>query len=348
LTFFDLKEVQVRVDQIEKELSNQENWADLERMKSLSKEKTALQNKLDLGKNLKELIEELEIGLDLISDQEIFGSLLSKFEKLKALVDQERVKLLFSGEYDKNNAILEINAGSGGTEAMDWAQMLLRMYNRWSEKKGFSFELIDYQPGEQAGIKNATAVITGEFAYGFLKHERGVHRLVRISPFDANNRRHTSFASVAVLPEINDDVKVELRAEDLEIDTFRAGGAGGQYVNKTDSAVRVKHKPTGIVVSIQSERSQLKNKDLALKILKGKLVQLEEEKLRQKLADLQGAKAEIDFGNQIRNYVLYPYQLVKDVRSGFETSNTTGVLDGELDDIILSLLKHFSKSPVQQ
>jgi len=182
----------------------------------------------------------------------------------------------------------------------------------------------------------------------FLKHERGVHRLVRISPFDANNRRHTSFASVAVLPEINDDVKVELRAEDLEIDTFRAGGAGGQYVNKTDSAVRVKHKPTGIVVSIQSERSQLKNKELALKILKGKLVQLEEEKLRQKLADLQGAKAEIDFGNQIRNYVLYPYQLVKDVRSGFETSNTTGVLDGELDDIILSLLKHFSKSPVQQ
>jgi len=191
-------------------------------------------------------------------------------------------------------------------------------------------------------------VITGEFAYGFLKHERGVHRLVRISPFDANNRRHTSFASVAVLPEINDDVKVELRAEDLEIDTFRAGGAGGQYVNKTDSAVRVKHKPTGIVVSIQSERSQLKNKDLALKILKGKLVQLEEEKLRQKLADLQGAKAEIDFGNQIRNYVLYPYQLVKDVRSGFETSNTSGVLDGELDNIILSLLKHFAKSPVQQ
>jgi len=317
-------------------------------MKSLSKEKTALQNKLDLGKNLKELIEELEIGLDLISDQEIFGSLLSKFEKLKALVDQERVKLLFSGEYDKNNAILEINAGSGGTEAMDWAQMLLRMYNRWSEKKGFSFELIDYQPGEQAGIKNATAVIAGEFAYGFLKHERGVHRLVRISPFDANNRRHTSFASVAVLPEINDDVKVELKAEDLEIDTFRAGGAGGQYVNKTDSAVRVKHKPTGIVVSIQSERSQIKNKELALKILKGKLVQLEEEKLRQKLADLQGAKAEIDFGNQIRNYVLYPYQLVKDVRSGFETSNTSGVLDGELDDIILSLLKHFAKSPVQQ
>ena len=317
-------------------------------MKSLSKEKTALQNKLDLGKNLKELIEELEIGLDLVSDQEIFASLLSKFEKLKALVDQERVKLLFSGEYDKNNAILEINAGSGGTEAMDWAQMLLRMYNRWSEKKGFSFELIDYQPGEQAGIKNATAVITGEFAYGFLKLERGVHRLVRISPFDANNRRHTSFASVAVLPEINDDVKVELKAEDLEIDTFRAGGAGGQYVNKTDSAVRVKHKPTGIVVSIQSERSQLKNKELALKILKGRLVQLEEEKLRQKLANLQGAKAEIDFGNQIRNYILYPYQLVKDVRSGFETSNTSGVLDGELDDIILSLLKHSVKSPVQQ
>ncbi len=285
-------------------------------------------------------MDEVKLAKDLAElDEKYRTTLNQKLENLADIVKQNRIRLLFTEPYDQLNAILEINAGSGGTEAMDWAEMLLRMYCRWAEKNGFDVEILEYRAGEQAGIKSATLFVKGKYAYGYLKNEKGVHRLVRISPFDANRRRHTSFASVLVLPDVEVECKVEIRPEDLEIETFRASGAGGQYVNKTDSAVRIKHKPTGIVVSVQSERSQLKNRELAMKILRSKLVSLEEEKRRNELQALIGSKNEIDFGNQVRNYVLYPYKLVKDVRSGYETSSAEDVLDGDLSEIIESLLK---------
>ncbi|HBT26119.1 MAG TPA: peptide chain release factor 2, partial [Pseudothermotoga sp.] len=232
--------------------------------------------------------------------------------------------------------------GAGGTESHDWAQMLLRMYMRWAERKGFIVELLDFQPGEEAGLKSATILVKGEYAYGYLKHERGVHRLVRISPFDAAKRRHTSFASVNVVPEISDDIDVEIKPEDIRIDTFRASGHGGQYVNRTDSAVRITHLPTGIVVSCQSERSQHQNKALAMKVLKAKLYQLELAKRREQLDEIQGELKEISWGNQIRSYILQPYTLVKDHRTDIETGNFDAVLDGELDQFIEAELLYFA------
>ncbi len=259
-------------------------------------------------------------------------------------INQFEIKTMLSGEHDSGNAFLAIHPGAGGTESQDWAEMLLRMYLRWCERKGFKFSVIDYQPGEEAGVKSVTVGIKGDFAYGYLKAERGVHRLVRISPFDANKRRHTSFASVHVFPEIDDDIQIEIDEKELRVDTYRSSGAGGQHVNKTDSAIRITHIPTGIVVCCQNERSQHKNKLSAMKVLKSRLFEMEKEKQRENLKAIESEKKDIAWGNQIRSYVLQPYRLAKDMRTKLETGNVDAVLDGDIDKFINTFLMHSLKS----
>jgi peptide chain release factor 2 len=272
------------------------------------------------------------------NDEELISEAIKLIEDLKVALGQLEFQCKMDGEFDTQNAILEINAGSGGTEAQDWGEMLLRMYLRWCERKGLKTEILDYQVGEEAGIKNATVLVQGDYAFGYLRNESGVHRLVRISPFDSNARRHTSFASVSTIPDIEEDIEVDIDEADLRIDTYRSSGAGGQHVNKTDSAVRITHAPSGIIVACQSERSQHKNKARAMKILKSKLYEQEQEQQRDRIDQLKGQRKKIDFGSQVRNYVMQPYQLVKDLRSEYETSDVQGVLDGDIDAIIESCL----------
>lgn len=297
--------------------------------------------RLDQFKKLESLRADAEAAFELgreSNDEEMYAEAQRVIGELESAVGALEFKCKMNGEFDSQFAIIEINAGSGGTEAQDWADMLLRMYLRWAESKRFSTEIMDYQPGEGAGIKNATVLVEGPYSYGHLRNESGVHRLVRISPFDSNARRHTSFASVSVTPDIEEEIEVEVNEADLRVDTYRSSGAGGQHVNKTDSAVRLTHIPSGIVVACQSERSQHKNKSRAMKILKSKLYELQQEQQRDKMDALKGQRKKIDFGSQIRNYVMQPYQLVKDLRSNYETSDVNAVLDGKLDPIIESCL----------
>lgn len=266
--------------------------------------------------------------------------------KASAALDRLELRCMLSGEHDNNNAIVNINPGAGGTESQDWAEILMRMYLRWCERRRFTTELVDFQAGEVAGIKSATILVSGDFAYGYLKAEVGIHRLVRISPFDSNKRRHTSFASVFVTPEVDDEIEIEIDEGDLKIDTYRASGAGGQHVNKTDSAVRITHLPTGVVVQCQNERSQHKNKAMAMKILRSKLYERELAARQAEKASVNATKAEIDFGSQIRSYVLHPYRMVKDHRTSFEQGNADAVLDGDLDGFIKAFLLKASE-PVQ-
>ncbi|MBQ3141080.1 MAG: peptide chain release factor 2 [Clostridia bacterium] len=254
-------------------------------------------------------------------------------------LESAKLSLLLSGKYDANNAILSFHAGAGGTESQDWAQMLYRMYTRWAERHGFKYKILDYLDGEEAGIKSASILITGTNAYGFLKSESGVHRLVRVSPFDSSGRRHTSFASVEVMPEINEDLNIEIRDEDLKVDTYRSGGAGGQHVNKTESAVRITHLPTGIVVACQNERSQHQNRDVAMKMLKSKLAEIAEQQHLDNINDIKGVQKEIAWGSQIRSYVFMPYTLAKDHRTEFESGNINAVMDGDIDGFITAYLK---------
>ncbi len=277
--------------------------------------------------------------LDEENDKDLLQTLEADNKTIKEELKNLSIYLLFNKPYDKNNCIIEIHPGAGGTESCDWANMLYRMYTRYCEKKNFKIELLDYQPGEEAGIKSVSFKVKGEYAYGYLKNEKGVHRLVRLSPFDSSNRRHTSFASIDVTPEISKDIKIDINEKDLKIDVYRSTGAGGQGVNTTDSAVRITHLPTKIVVTCQNERSQIQNKETALQVLKSKLYVLEEQKKEQELAKEKGIQSNIDFGSQIRSYILHPYSLVKDHRTGYEISDTKGVLDGEIDEFIESSLK---------
>ena len=273
------------------------------------------------------------------NDESMLGEITSSFNAITEELDSMTLETLLSGPYDKNNAIMTFHAGAGGTEAQDWCSMLIRMYQMWAQKNGYSCSMIDYLDGDEAGMKSATILIEGLNAYGYLKSEKGVHRLVRISPFDASGRRHTSFASIEVMPEMDDSIQIDIRSEDLHVDTYRSSGAGGQHINKTSSAVRITHIPTGIVVACQTQRSQHQNRDYAMKMLTAKLLELAEQQHKDKIEDIKGVQKEIAWGSQIRSYVFHPYNLVKDHRSGFEMGNIGAVMDGELNGFINAYLK---------
>lgn len=293
-------------------------------------------------KELNAKLEDIRSGIELLTEEEdphLANEIKEKLITLKKDIEEQELVTYFKEDFDSHNAFLSIHPGAGGTESQDWAQMLLRMYNRWAERKGFKVELIDFLPGEEAGLKDVTLQITGKYAYGFLKSEKGVHRLIRISPFDANKRRHTSFASVDVMPEV-DDIEVNIKEDELRIDTFRASGAGGQHINRTDSAVRITHIPTNIVVTCQSERSQHKNKAMAMKVLRSRLYEYLSEKHKEKMKKVQGEKKDIEWGNQIRSYVFQPYKLIKDHRTNVEVGNSDAVMDGEIDVFIEAFLKN--------
>lgn len=306
-------------------------------MRQLSELKETVSTWRNLEKRVNELLEMVELVIE-ENDPSVVDDIRKEMSELATQLKGLETRLLLSGEHDCRDAILSIHAGAGGTEAQDWAEMLLRMYTRWAERRGYQTEVLDISPGDEAGIKSATVEIKGEYAYGYLKSEHGVHRLVRISPFDADHARHTSFVLVEVLPEVEREIDIKIDPADLKIETFRSSGPGGQHMQKTSSAVRITHIPTGIVVSCQSERSQYQNKENALKVLYARLFQLEQEKREAERAKLKGARIEAGWGNQIRSYVLHPYKMVKDHRTGYETSDATSVLDGELDEFITAYL----------
>ena len=302
----------------------------------------SVQNKVEKYNKIKETLQNLLDLNELLTveeDAELVKDLLKDTAKLEDEIEALEVETLFSGKYDKNNAILTLHPGAGGTESQDWAEMLYRMYSKWAASNGFDLKELDYLEGDEAGLKSVTFLISGTNAYGYLKSEMGVHRLVRISPFDSGGRRHTSFASLEVLPEITEDIEIEINPDDLRIDTYRASGAGGQHVNKTSSAIRITHLPTNIVVSCQAERSQTQNKETAMKMLKSKLLELKEKEQKDKIEDLKGSQMDIAWGSQIRSYVFCPYTLVKDHRTGFEVGNVQGVMDGDLNEFIYAYLK---------
>jgi peptide chain release factor 2 len=315
-------------------------WEDNRRAQELIRERSELSRIVTRVKELAAQAEELSVLLELAAeadDGSLDSEIAENVAKLRRELDEFELKVMLSGPHDGKPAILSIHPGSGGTESQDWAQMLMRMYLRWCERNGFKAEVVDLLPGDEAGIKSATVEITGEYAYGFLRGEAGVHRLIRISPFDASRRRQTSFAAVAVAPEV-DDVEVTVREDDIRVDVFRSSGPGGQGVNTADSAVRITHLPTNIVVQCQNERSQLRNRDTAMRILKARLFELAQKKQREELAELTGEKREIAFGSQIRTYTFHPYQLIKDHRTGMEVGNVEAVMDGDLDPLIKAYL----------
>lgn len=340
-----------RIQVIEEQANQPDFWNNGENAQKLMQELGKQKNKLESYKRIEALLEEWELLLQLSGEEadtepeskELLAEAEQCFKQAEEMLEKEELILLFSGTYDEKNAILAIHPGAGGLEAQDWAEMLLRMYTRWSEEKGYTVELLDYLPGDEAGVKSATFLVQGEKAYGFLQAERGVHRLIRISPFDTGGRRHTSFASVDVLPEVEEGVDVDIDPEELRIDTFRSQGAGGQHVNTTDSAVRITHLPTGIVVQCQNERSQHSNKERAMRILLAKLADQAIQEQRETLTALRGEQKEIAWGSQIRTYVFHPYSLVKDHRTGVESGNVEAVINGDIDIFLEAYLHYLSQ-----
>jgi peptide chain release factor 2 len=329
------------VAELEAEVAKPEFWNDNEQAQEVLKERTLLQKQVDDCDSAECGLEDVQVLIELGEegeDEETLNEVRTLLPDLEKKIGQMEFARMLSGEHDASNAIVSINAGAGGTEAQDWAEILLRMYLRWCERKGLKAEITEYQPGDEAGTKGVTFTVAGEYAYGYLKAEKGIHRLVRISPFDSNARRHTSFCSVFVFPELSDDIDIDVQEKDLKVDTYRASGAGGQHVNKTDSAIRITHLPTGIVVSCQSQRSQHKNRSTAMKQLKARLYELEMEKKESEAEALGGEKKDIAWGSQIRSYVLHPYRMVKDHRTNHEVGNADAVLDGDLDGFIEAYL----------
>lgn len=337
-----LESAEQELDLLQAESSADGFWNDMEHAQKVTTRIKNLQDKIDDQKKRESGLEDLltlcEMGQEM-EDESLIPEVQEGYDQLVQDLEKARLATLFTGEYDHLDCMLTIHAGAGGTEAQDWASMLFRMYTRWAERQGFKWETLDYEDGDEAGIKSATIMVSGENAYGYLRGENGVHRLVRISPFDSNARRQTSFAAVEVMPDLPDDVEVEIRPEDVEMQVYRSSGAGGQHINKTSSAVRLIHKPTGIVVSSQQQRSQFQNKDTCYRMLRDKLVQLQMQAHAEKISDLKGVQMKIEWGSQIRSYVFHPYSLVKDHRTGYETSNVDAVMDGELDGFITAYLQ---------
>ncbi|HEU4965604.1 MAG TPA: peptide chain release factor 2 [Bacilli bacterium] len=338
----DLPSKKKRIAELEEKMSDPSFWDDQEAAQKVISENNGLKGNVEQMEKFQADYEDLEVTVELAQEEKddaLFQEAVAGSASLTERLAKFELELLLSGPYDKNNAILELHPGAGGTESQDWASMLMRMYMRWAEQRGFKVETLDYLPGEEAGIKSVTLLIKGYNAFGYLKAERGVHRLVRISPFDASGRRHTSFASMDVIPEMDETEAAEIREVDLKIDTYRASGAGGQHINTTDSAVRITHIPTGVVVTCQSERSQIKNRAAAMKVLAAKLYELERKKQEEELAALRGEQKDIAWGSQIRSYVFHPYSMVKDHRTGVEVGNVQAVMDGEIDAFIDGFLR---------
>ena len=344
---FDVVNKEKELLELEKQTMSNEFWSDTENTSKVLKRITDLKNKLNNFKKINSGLENLKDMNELLQqepDEELVKELLNNTIYTEKEIDKLEITILLSGNYDMNNAIVTIHPGAGGTEAQDWAEMLYRMYSRWATDNGYEIKELDYLDGEEAGIKSVTFLVSGSYAYGYLKGDMGVHRLVRISPFDAGGRRHTSFASVEVLPEIAEDIEVYINPDDLRIDTYRASGAGGQHVNKTSSAIRITHIPTNIVVACQSERSQIQNRETAMKMLKSKLINLKEREQKEKIEDLKGIQMDIAWGSQIRSYVFCPYTLVKDHRTNYEVGNVQAVMDGDLNEFMDAYLKHIANN----
>lgn len=339
---FDILNLEKEIAELEKETNNPDFWNNSENTQKVLAKIKKIKNKYtkykELEKEINNLIELAEM-IKLEYDEELAIDVTKNYKKQEKNLEKLELETLFSGKYDSNNAIVTIHPGAGGTESQDWAEMLYRMYTRWATKNKYEVKVLDYLEGEEAGLKSVTFEIIGENGYGYMKSEKGVHRLVRISPFDAGGRRHTSFASVEVLPEITDDIEININPDDLRVDTYRASGAGGQHINKTSSAVRITHIPTNTVVACQSERSQIQNRETAMRMLKSKLLDLKEQEQKEKIEDLKGEQKDIAWGSQIRSYVFCPYTMVKDHRTNYEVGNVAGVMDGDLDGFMESYLK---------